>query len=45
MGELKKHLEKEIAFETVKCNLQDLPTAKAFVNSLDEMMKEVFHDG
>ena len=45
MIELKKHLKKDIAFETVTCNLEDLPTARAIVNSLDEMMKGVIHDG
>ena len=44
MIELKKHLKKDIAFETVTCNLEDLPTAQAIVNSLDEMMKGVIHD-
>ena len=40
MDELKKHLEIDIPFETVDCNLEDLPTAQAIVNSLDEFMKE-----
>jgi len=45
MVELKKELKKDIAFETVQCNLEDLPTAQAIVESLDEMMKGVLHDG
>ena len=45
MAELKKHLKKDISFETVQCNLEDLPTAQAIVNSLDAMMKGVLHDG
>ena len=40
MDELKKHLKIDIPFETVDCNLEDLPTAQAIVNSLDEFMKE-----
>ena len=40
MDELKKHLKIDIPFETVDCNLEDLPTAHAIVNSLDQMMKE-----
>ncbi len=40
MDELKKHLKIDIPFETVDCNLEDLPTAQAIVNSLDQMMKE-----
>ena len=37
--ELKKNLTTDIAFETVECNLEDLPTAEAIVNSLDGFMK------
>ena len=40
MDELKKHLNIDIPFETVDCNLEDLPTAQAIVNSLDGYMKE-----
>jgi len=40
MDELKKHLKTDIPFQTVDCNLEDLPTAQAIVNSLDQMMKE-----
>ena len=44
MAELKKHLKKDISFETVQCNLEDLPTAQAIVESLDKIMKGVLHD-
>jgi uncharacterized protein (UPF0261 family) len=40
MDELKKHLKTDIPFQTVDCNLEDLPTAQAIVNSLDQMMKK-----
>jgi len=40
--ELKKNLKTDIAFETVECNLEDLPTAEAIVNSLDGFMKGKF---
>ena len=40
MDELKKHLKTDIPFETVDCNLEDLPTAQAIVDSLDGFMKE-----
>jgi uncharacterized protein (UPF0261 family) len=40
MNELKKHLTTDVPILTVDCNLEDLPTAQAIVNSLDQMMKE-----
>ena len=40
IDELKKHLKAPLEIEEVDCNLEDLDTAKALVNSLDKMMKE-----
>ncbi len=39
MDALKRHLKKDIPIETVDCNLEDLPTARALVDSLDRMVK------
>jgi uncharacterized protein (UPF0261 family) len=40
MDELKKNLGVLIDIEEVDCNLEDLPTAQALVNSLDRFIKE-----
>jgi uncharacterized protein (UPF0261 family) len=39
--ELKKNLKTDIEFEEVDCNLEDMGTAEALVNSLDQYMKGV----
>jgi uncharacterized protein (UPF0261 family) len=39
VDELKKNLRRSIEIEEVDCNLEDLRTARAMVESLDNFMK------
>jgi uncharacterized protein (UPF0261 family) len=40
INELKKHLKKDLEIEEVDCNLEDIDTARALVESLDTYIKE-----
>jgi uncharacterized protein (UPF0261 family) len=41
INELKKHLKKDLEIEEVDCNLEDIDTARALVDSLDTYIKDI----
>jgi uncharacterized protein (UPF0261 family) len=41
IDELKRNLRRSIEIEEVECNLEDIGTARALVDSLEDMMREM----